>query len=282
MKIYSKKVKYRSSNDYSDVVIVKVYFKPKSSNTLLFETIDYDKFFEVRNSRDWRDEHVQDVFYHLDYDKQVNVLDYDENKLVFAAYDFPEMKSKYLIKLKHLMIGLEEIFNHQDFTFLESNFTLQQTNFVFPGTIKHPFPSIEAYIAQHPDAFKTVYYPGAGDDFSALQLFGMNGNTEQVIYTDYFNTTDITAIRERIDQFGEQVVNLSPKHYNKRTWSEFWPKAGEWEGSDYSFSLDLHHPDHAWGRQLLLKSDDRSEKQLKFTQETISSTICISEIELHL
>lgn len=46
-------------------------------------------------------------------------------------------------------------------------------------------PTLQTYLQAHQGDFKTLYYPGAGTDFSPFYLFSLVGGTQQTYYADY-------------------------------------------------------------------------------------------------
>ena len=93
---------------------------------------------------------------------------------------------------------------------------------------------------------KTLYYPGAGFDFSTLKYFMENSTVKKYYYCDYMNF-DITPERllEEINMYFHlsdyrviHIANLRPNYFGKNEWPEFWHKEAPMFGGqiDNSFA----------------------------------------------
>lgn len=77
---------------------------------------------------------------------------------------------------------------------------------------------------------KTLYYPGAGFDFSTLKYWMENSNIKQFYYCDYMNydITKFSILQNLIEEFGEyeyiiqHIADLRPEYFNKNEWRDFW------------------------------------------------------------
>lgn len=103
--------------------------------------------------------------------------------------------------------------------------------------------SVSDYLQSNIGAFNTLYYPGAGFDFSPFYLFALLGGTKQNFYADYGHelTEPIGSLGQngfmRINRNGNEVLwpqicnqahNIvgfgadQPEDYNRPDWSSFW------------------------------------------------------------
>lgn len=92
------------------------------------------------------------------------------------------------------------------------------------------------FIHDNKSKFKNIFYPGAGYDFSPLQVFGKYGSPENIYLVD-FDPSNI--IRDRIDNRAACVLKLSPADFGKSNWAEFFP-------ADEN-SQNIQNP---WGRRI--------------------------------
>lgn len=126
--------------------------------------------------------------------------------------------------------------------------------------------SIENYLKTHSVEFKTLYYPGAGADYSPMELLYENTDIQNVVYSDYnecYSDNDNSLIKRGIlpqnyffKQFNAKCFLLNPTDYKKSSWSEFW-----WPSVN---STEFSNPIHAWGTRMKLKNQV-TKRELDFT-----------------
>jgi hypothetical protein len=77
---------------------------------------------------------------------------------------------------------------------------------------------------------KSLYYPGAGYDFSTLRHFITRTRVDCFYYCDYMNyeITKQVILDKLIQELGdngfrvEHVADMMPEHFGKRNWRDFW------------------------------------------------------------
>lgn len=84
---------------------------------------------------------------------------------------------------------------------------------------------LKEYLDSIVDLGKTLYYPGAGNDFQTLKLFVENTTINEVYYADY-NSQRIN-IGNLISVLGDNwilisKIDLSPVDFKQNEWSDFW------------------------------------------------------------
>ena len=78
--------------------------------------------------------------------------------------------------------------------------------------------SFSSYLSAHEGSFNTLYYPGAGTDFSPFYIFGLQTNLKCAYYTDYY------------DRFADQILHLGQGGYMRvnnslrQNQGGLWPK----------------------------------------------------------
>jgi hypothetical protein len=83
-------------------------------------------------------------------------------------------------------------------------------------------PTLEDYLQQYGSEMNRVYYPGAGMDFSPLQLFGKFNKGVDLYFTDYMSIPELYAILERLENSVNTSI-LTPDDFNQESWEDFWP-----------------------------------------------------------
>jgi hypothetical protein len=266
MKIFKKKSPQWNPNNNPNIYIVKIFLDSTlSNNEILLDTIDYDEYFETKGEVHW-DDFIDGILNDLSENEFFYVVEYNKSIITITSDLHPEIECFYKIYWDNFCKGLEVIANENDFSFLEDNLIkLEPKSINVNDNSINNLPEITDYISQHPDAFKIIYYPGACDDFTALQLFARYANTEKIIFTDYFNAPETLKIRERLDDLAENIVSLSPQHFNKRNWIQFWPQKNDnWENKESAFNEEYYHPNYAWGRLIEINPKSNTNKKLQF------------------
>jgi len=277
MKIFIKNTRLRNIRNDKNILLAKIYFDSSSlsRNNLLFDTIDYECAIEIINDVHW-DDFMDNYLKEFRSNESINIIAYNNESIIISSEQHPKLVSLYEIDMHELCMGLQKIANDADLSYLERNFI--NHNYVITPNVDEEnenLPDITEYISQHQDSFKVVYYPGSGDDFSSLQLFGRFANIEKIIFTDYFNAPEITKIRELIDERGENVVKIMPKHFNKRQWHQFWPS------DRAAFSEEYIHPRYAWGRLLEFKPKNKSFQFYYLGTEAVKTVSILIENGIH-
>lgn len=93
---------------------------------------------------------------------------------------------------------------------------------------------------------KSLYYPGAGYDFSTLQFFMENSGVNNFYYSDYMNIdikhdTVLDEIKKwflKFDYELENAISIRPSHFKQRNWNNFWhPNENARFGSNTEYSF---------------------------------------------
>jgi hypothetical protein len=105
---------------------------------------------------------------------------------------------------------------------------------------------------------KTLYYPGAGYDFSTLKYWMENSNIKQFYYCDYMNydITEFSILQKLREEFREyeytiqHIADLRPEYFNRNEWHDFWhhqaiPFGGSIENSHISL-YRITQDDNIW------------------------------------
>jgi hypothetical protein len=265
MKIFIKKSHLCNPDGNSIIYIAKIFFETTiSNNELLLNTIDYEEYIETNGEIEWQylmDEILKD-FAHQEF---TQIIEFSKNLIVISSDLHPGIESLSKIYLYNLCMGLQVVAYENDFSFLEKHLIKSEhQDIIINDSGVNELPAITDYIAQHPDSFKTVYYPGAGDDFSSLQLFGKYSNTENIYFSDYYNTPEIISIRERLDERGEDTLSLMPSHFKRGNWSDFWPDENDdWFDANQIIS-DIINPIYSWGRKIKINHPNQLNKTFDF------------------
>lgn len=76
--------------------------------------------------------------------------------------------------------------------------------------------------------FKSLYYPGAGVDFSTIGYFIENSSIETFYYSDYLNDqlrpdSILNELRTQLPNYKiNRIADIKPSYFNKSRWDEFW------------------------------------------------------------
>jgi hypothetical protein len=104
---------------------------------------------------------------------------------------------------------------------------------VTPVGIQKEIP--DSYNNKVDKSCKTLYYPGAYNDFTTLKYFLENSMVKDIYYCDYMNDelNEVKIIDNLNNQLSssEYKVNLiallKPEHYNQKDWESFWHRNAE-------------------------------------------------------
>jgi len=258
MKICIKKTNDRDENDY--ISIAKIYFNESSisKNNLFLETIDYPDILQVPANSDYGYFFDLSLLKEFNQKNFVNVISYNEGLIIISSEKSNSFQTLYTIDFDWFCRGLEFILSDRDFSVLEENLIKNEKERLDVVRHTNNYPLITDYIRKHPNSFKTVYYAGAGYDLSPLQLFSKNANVEKIYFSDYFfDRDDSEKIKGRIDERCENVIELKPRDFNKRSWADFWHPG--------TIANEMfYHPDTAWGRLIRINQSLQLNKYFDF------------------
>jgi hypothetical protein len=255
MKIFKKSI-----ND-GDVYIAKIYLRDiPVGNDLLFQTIDFKESLEIIDGPD-EDEFREIALRNLGFNEMLYIISYDTNVVVIASAPHFSYKCQNSIQIDAFCMWLRRIYDKMDCSTLEDYFEPFNNPDASHDNSESNLPMLSDYITQHADAFKTIYYPGAGYDFSSFYVFSHYSNIQSVYFVDYMNVEEYLPIRSVMDNRADQLAVLSPPDFNKTKWSEFWPK--ELEHMDWVFGAD-NNSESAWGRKVTFKHPKKTEQNVDF------------------
>ncbi len=75
---------------------------------------------------------------------------------------------------------------------------------------------------------RTLYYPGAGKDFSTIKYFIQNSSIEKFYYCDYLNRdfrpeNILEELKHQLPAYKiSEVAELKPAYFNQSSWSDYW------------------------------------------------------------
>ena len=267
MRIFSKIVWSKELISDREIKIYKAFFNPEKieTNELLFETIDLLNCIDIEVGVSWED-FLDKHCLEIDLMDDVYVLSYTDEFIVFTGKKDPLYNIEYTIETDNFCLGLQLIVNENNFDFLKENLTpykdISNTNTKISNG---DYPSIIEYIKANPNSFKTVYYPGAGQDFTAFHLFGKYATTEKIFYIDYLNDEPILSIKSTLKNRGKDTQILSPSYFGCRFWNQFWPsRRDSWfNGADW-FNNNLINEENSWGLKTTFSRKSNTNKSFDF------------------
>jgi hypothetical protein len=228
-----------SQNQINELNFIYIHFGDKElEDQFLLNIIDYDKIITYEKFANFFDQ----IEY---YPKQeiLFVLHLDENSLVLTPDECESKKPKFQISPDDLEIAIKYISFDNDFHFLK-NEALKSPHFDQRNieNEKPEMPTLIDFIRRNIEDFKVIYYPGAGLDFSALQLFGNLGTDVEIFYSDYMGfSSELKKALKNLHINLKTKTELKPNDFGKTLWTEFWP-------IDYNLWIEhYNHPDNAWG-----------------------------------
>lgn len=238
------------SSFINDLTITAVQFKATSNQSdFVFNTVDFDKYKDF-NPSDYMT--FTDVY---DFSVQLNtgffyVLEYNQQGVVITQDFHDSLPLQYKIDSDELARALDFIAEDNDSSYLEKMLLALNTKPILNQiTSDNDLPTLESYLQKHNSKIKRVYYPGAGMDFSPLQLFGKHIKGVDVYYTDYTYIPEIDRVIERLENSIEASI-LSPQDFNQDCWEDFWPTNVARE------QMMGREPADAWGKKFEFQSKD--------------------------
>jgi hypothetical protein len=255
MKIAIKpNINFRQTQYYpfDELSFVVIHFEEDGDQTdFIFNTIDYYTVKDFKPSD-------YDTFIDLTYDLAINfeynyfhVIEKNEEGLVLTQEFHNSLQIKHKIDPDELAKALDYIAEDKDFSFFEKSLVpVDHLHTVStPVLSKNELPTLEDYLQKHGLEMKRVYYPGAGMDFSPLQLFGRFIKGVDLYFTDYMFIPELYTILERLENNVRTNI-LKPQDFNQESWEDFWPtNIGREE-------MMGHDPDQAWCKKFDFQSKD--------------------------
>jgi hypothetical protein len=218
-----------------------------------FNTIDYDRVLDYNPS----DYFFDQISIHS---SSFYVIHLNENFLVLVPEESFVALNRVMLNTPTWQVYPDEfnrainfIAEDNDYSYLE-NEALIPTDLTFQKTEENNtnLPSLTDYVSSHLEEFKTIYYPGAGFDFSPLQLFGLFQIDPVIYFTDYMRIPELDGIIQRLDNCIENWEELYPKNFNKSSWDDFWPT------NPLAWDEEYRHPRHGWGRKYQFSLENKN------------------------
>jgi hypothetical protein len=248
MKIFVKTTHFcmNEQDERSEKILIAAicFNSPSVGNILLFENIHFKDITPTEGQRPyfWFDDELGSNVNTYAY-----VLYSDENKLIISTANHSEFNANLRINIDELSYLISA--NRLDVVpeFLEEIDTPCHNS----DADNYNLPSLSEYIRSNPSEFNIIYYPGAGNDFSPMHIFGINGKPSEMYFVDFFtNSSEINQIKENIDRLGQNIEILSPAYFNKNTWLDFWPP------SAIDNEAQISNPEKSWGRKAVIQTND--------------------------
>lgn len=250
----NKRVRIGEIHHPREIDIIYVHFPGSQWNdNFHFNTIDYDSAL-IYDPNDYFFDQISiysSSFYILHLDEKFLVLVPEESlaDLNTIALNSPTWQ----VYPDEFDRAINIIGEYNDFSYLK-NEALIPTGLTWGSNEENntDLPSLKDYVSSHVEEFKTIYYPGAGLDFSPLQLFGVFPNDPVIYFTDYMRIPELERIIHRLDNGLENWEELFPEKFNKSSWEDFWP------GNPLAWNEEYHHPKHGWGRKYQFSWEDKN------------------------
>jgi hypothetical protein len=250
----NKRVRIEEAHQPREINIIYVHFPGSERNdNFYFNTIDYDRVLDY-NPNDYFFDQISiysSTFYVIHLDKRFLVLVPQESfsALRSIALNMPIWQ----VDPDEFNRALNFIAEDNDFSYL-NNEALIPTDLTLKINEENStdLPSLTDYVSSHLEEFKTIYYPGAGLDFSPLQLFGLCQNDPVIYFTDYMRIPELERIIQRLDKGLESWKELFPENFNKSSWDDFWPT------NSLAWNEEYHHPRLGWGRKYQFSWEDKN------------------------
>jgi hypothetical protein len=226
MKIAIKtNIHFRLTEHYplDELTVFAVQFDDTDNADFVFKTIDFNKYADF-NPLDY--DTFTDVLYYIDIGSVQGffyVLEYNDKGIVLIQdfYDSLPLQSK--IDSDELARALCCIAEDKDYSYLKKLHLPMDTK-PFPLdqiTSDNDLPKLESYLQKHSSKIKRVYYPGAGLDFSPLQLFGRFIKGVELFFTDYMSIPELFEDINRLENnlniiiFDLEHEKLQPNSFGK-------------------------------------------------------------------
>ena len=238
----NKRVRIAEGYQPIEINIIYVHFPVAEQNDYFyFNTIDYDRVLDY-NPSDYFFDQVNiysSSFYVIHLDEKLLVLVPEES---FAALKTIALKRPtWQVFPDEFDRAINFIAEYNDYSYLK-NEALIPTDLTLEINKENntDLPSLTDFVSSHLEEFKTIYYPGAGLDFSPLQLFGLFQNDPVIYFTDYMRIPELEKIIQRLDQSLGNWEELFPENFNKSSWDDFWPT------NSLDWNEEYHHPRLGW------------------------------------
>lgn len=185
----------------------------------------------------------------LSYDHASDLLKKDRDVVIAAIKQdkYHQIVDKYIrlfcfdFKNDH---GILELL--WDKTGVEVNDLKDYENYLNKTLLERWLYKLEANTLSSLSKCKTLFYPGAGYDFSTIEFFIENSNINNFYYADYFNLeiNNETIFKNLTNWFGKwgyqiiEQIEISPSFFNEKNWDKFWyPSSAVRFGSDLELSF---------------------------------------------
>ncbi|GGE15651.1 hypothetical protein [Psychroflexus salis] len=252
MKIATKSYVHLRLTDNSfinDLSIIAVQFKTTSNQSdFVFNTVDFDKFADF-NPADFNI--FFDLLLELEVESKSKVfyaLEYNDKGIVLIQNFHDSLRLQSKIDSDELATALQYIAEDNDFSYLEKKLLPLNTKPVLDQiTADNDLPTLEYYLQKYNSEIKRVYYPGAGMDFSPLQLFGRHIKGVELFFTDYMSIEELSEVIDRLENNINTSV-LAPQDFNQDCWEDFWPTNVNRD------EMMGHEPAEAWGKKFEFQS----------------------------
>lgn len=244
-----KSFRDNGSSQVNELIFCAVQFDDTDQVDFVFNTVDFDKranfnpadfdtFFDLLSELGVKSKY--DFFYVVEYNDKGIVLTQD-------FQDSLPLQSK--IDSDELARALHYIAEDNDFSYLEKMLLPLDTKPIPLDQITsdNDLPTLESYLQKHNLEIKRVYYPGAGLDFSPLQLFGRHIKGVELFFTDYMSIEELNNVIERLENNINTSV-LAPQDFNQESWEDFWPTNVARD------EMMGHDPAEAWGKKFEFQS----------------------------
>jgi len=137
---------------------------------------------------------------------------------------------------------------------------------------------ISEYLDLTDNIGKTLYYPGAGNDFQTLKLFVENSSINDVYYSDYHSKKiNIEVLMSILGDNWSLIskIDLTPMNFNKKEWSDFW----------FNLEKAAHYskPENAYGIKFIFKHLSGKEFALYYLgTEAIKTYLILLENKINI
>jgi hypothetical protein len=237
---------------FDELSVIVIQFEEDGDPTdFIFNTIDYEVVKDFKPSDyDTFIDLTNDLGVDFEYD-YFYVIEKNEKGLVLTQDSHDSLQIKYKIDSDELARALDYIAEDNDFSYLERMLipVASTENAAAQVSSNNALPALEDYLQKHGSEIKRVYYPGAGMDFSPLQLFGRLNKGVDLYFTDYMSMPELYAVEERLENSINFSV-LTPQDFNQVSWEDFWPTHID------RAEMMGHEPSKAWARKFDFQSND--------------------------
>jgi hypothetical protein len=260
-----------------ELLFCAILFDDTDQVDFVFNTVDFDKHANF-NPVDF------DTFCDLLFELGVKskndffyVLEYNEKGIVLTQdfHDSLPLQSK--IDSDELARALQYIAEEKDFSYLKKMLLPLDTKPIPLDQITsdNNLPTLKNYLQKHSSEIKRVYYPGAGLDFSPLQLFGRYIKNLDCYFADY-NTVEFTELLLVLDRLENNINTsvLAPQDFNQESWDNFWPTNVARD------EMMGHDPAESWGKKFEFQSKNLDCTLTYLGTEGVQTTKILCENQL--